>query len=67
VAVAAVVVAVAAWLERPATAVVPGVNGKIAVASDQKGNYEIHVINADGTGQTDISNDAVRDFDKDWG
>jgi Tol biopolymer transport system component len=38
-----------------AQAAFPGINGKIAFASDRDGNYEIYVMNADGTNQTRLT------------
>ncbi|WP_203884821.1 hypothetical protein, partial [Planotetraspora kaengkrachanensis] len=40
----------------PAGAVVPGGNGKIAFTSVRDGNDEIYVMNADGSGQTNLTN-----------
>ena len=34
----------------------PGINGKIAFTSYRDGNQELYVMNADGTGQTNLSN-----------
>src|SRR5438094_10080697 len=34
----------------------PGVNGKIAFASGKDGDYEIYVMNADGTNQIRLTN-----------
>jgi hypothetical protein len=42
-----------------ALAAYPGGNGKIAYESAVTGNFEIFVMNADGTGETNISNDPV--------
>ena len=42
-----------------ALAAYPGGNGKIAYESAVEGNFEIFVMNADGTGQTNVSNDAT--------
>src|SRR5207247_6229282 len=36
-------------------------NGKIAFVSDRDGNFEIYVMNADGTGQTRLTNDTHDD------
>lgn len=44
-----------------ATAVVPGVNGLIAYTSLQDGNYEIYVMNNDGTGQSRLTNNPAVD------
>ena len=34
----------------------PKINGKIAFQSDRDGNFEIYVMNADGSGQMNLSN-----------
>ena len=39
----------------------PGANGKIAFKSDRDGNDEIYVMNADGTGQTRLTNTPAND------
>jgi Tol biopolymer transport system component len=44
-----------------AHAAFPGVNGKIAFASTRTGNYDIYTMNADGTGVTNLTNDAAID------
>ena len=38
-----------------------GRNGKIAFASDRDGNYEIYTMNADGSGQTQLTNTPTAD------
>ena len=44
----------------------PGPNGKIAFESTRDGNDEIYVMNADGTGQTRLTNNAAHDFRPSW-
>src|SRR5437867_1556082 len=45
----------------------PSVNGKIAFASGRDGNFEIYVMNADGTDQTRLTNDPAEEFPPyDW-
>ena len=44
----------------------PGANGKIAFASTRDGNYEIYVMKADGSGQTDLSNNPAGDVEPAW-
>src|SRR5207249_8373560 len=45
----------------------PGVNGKIAFASTRDGNWEIYVMNADGTDQTRLTNHPAEEFPPyDW-
>ncbi len=41
-------------------------NGKIAFTSDRDGNSEIYLMNADGTGQTRLTNNSVRDDYPTW-
>jgi CSLREA domain-containing protein len=41
-------------------------NGKIAFTSDRDGNSEIYVMNADGSGQTRLTNNSVRDDYPTW-
>jgi Tol biopolymer transport system component len=41
-------------------------NGKIAFTSDRDGNREIYLMNADGTGQTRLTNNSVRDDYPTW-
>ena len=65
--IAALTVTVAAWSERPANAVVPGPNGKIAFTSTRDGNAEVYVMNANGTGQTNLTNNMALDIEADWG
>jgi Tol biopolymer transport system component len=57
---AAWVLALAVKVE-PSQAAFPGHNGKIAFQSHRDGNYEIYTMNADGTNQTSISNNAADD------
>jgi dipeptidyl aminopeptidase/acylaminoacyl peptidase len=42
------------------------VNAKIAFNSNRDGNDEIYVMNADGTGQTRLTNNAASDFEPAW-
>jgi WD40 repeat protein len=49
-----------------AHAALPGANGKIAFSSFRDGNAEIYTMNADGTGQTNITNNAALDLDPAW-
>jgi len=41
-------------------------NGKIVFQSNRDGNYEIYVMNADGTNQTRLTNNAASDFNPAW-
>ena len=45
----------------PGKAAFPGANGKIAFTSNRDGNYEIYVMNADGSGQTNLTNNPAFD------
>jgi len=49
-----------------ATGRAPSINGKIAFASDRDGNYEIYVMNADGSGQTRLTNNNYKEGHPDW-
>ena len=45
----------------------PGFNGKIAFSSNTDGDFEIYVMNADGTGVIQLtSNDDVIDVEPSW-
>ena len=44
----------------------PGGNGKIAFTSGRDGNFEIYTMNADGSAQTNITNNAATDRDPAW-
>lgn len=50
----------------PAHATFPGANGRIAFERDVGGNLEIFVMNDDGTGETNLSNNPGNDFDPAW-
>lgn len=39
---------------------------RIAFASDRSGNAEIYVMNADGTGPVNLTNNAAQDFSPNW-
>ena len=60
---------------REAEATLPGLNGKIAFASDRttgegvnnpEGDFEIFTMNRDGTGLTQLTENAAFDFDPEW-
>src|SRR5581483_9196050 len=44
----------------------PGLNGKIAFESTRDGSDNIYVMNADGSGQTQLTNSPALDRDPDW-
>ena len=44
----------------------PGLEGKIAFASDRDGNFEIYVMNADGTGQVRLTDNPADDGWPSW-
>jgi len=50
----------------PAESAFPGANGKIAFNSYRDGNSEIYVMNADGSGQTNLTNNAADERDFAW-
>ena len=47
----------------PALAAFPGMNGKVAFESNRDGNVEIYVMNGDGSGQTNLTNNPAADDD----
>src|SRR3989442_11795477 len=51
---------------RSAQAAFPGTNGLIAFTSDRDGNAEIYTMNADGTGQTNLTNNPFFDCCPAW-
>ena len=53
-------------LAPPAEAAFPGANGKLAFASNRDGNHEVYVMNADGTGQTNLTQNAASDTEPAW-
>jgi dipeptidyl aminopeptidase/acylaminoacyl peptidase len=62
-------VALVAWFAlapSPAHAAFPGANGKIAFASNQSGNYEVYVVNPDGTGIANLTSNPAFDLDSAW-
>jgi TolB protein len=44
----------------------PGTSGKIAFATVRDGNAEVYSMNADGTGQINLTNNAADDSEPDW-
>ena len=50
----------------PSHATSPGENGKIAFTSTRDGNYEVYVMNADGSGQANLTNNAAVDYEPSW-
>jgi len=44
----------------------PKVNGKIAFSSDRDGNYEIYVMNPDGSGQTRLTTNNSKEEHPNW-
>src|ERR1700694_2379111 len=49
-----------------ASAAFPGNNGKIVFSSTRDGNYQIYVMNTDGSGQTRLTTNAARDSAPTW-
>jgi len=60
------VLAVLAVGAPPAESAFPGGNGKIVFQTNRDGNYEIYTMNADGTGQTRLTNNAAEDSAPAW-
>ncbi len=50
----------------PAAAAFPGANGKIAFWTFRDGNAEVYSMNADGTAQTNLTNNAAADYNPAW-
>lgn len=50
----------------PARAAFPGANGKIAFVSDRDGSMEVFVMNADGSGQTNLTSSPAIDWWPSW-
>jgi Tol biopolymer transport system component len=61
--VAAAAVAAMGVAAQSASAAYPGMNGRIAFESTVTGNSEIFAVNADGTGVTNLTQDAAADTD----
>jgi hypothetical protein len=49
-----------------AGAVFPGDNGQIVFQTNRDGNFEIYKMNADGTGQTRLTNNSADDSEPSW-
>ncbi len=49
-----------------AQAAFPSTSGKIAFTSDRDGNWEIYAMNADGSGQTNLTGNTATDFLPGW-
>jgi Tol biopolymer transport system component len=49
-----------------AQATSPGANGRIAFTSLRGGGRDIYVMNADGSGQVNLTNDPASDYDAAW-
>jgi Tol biopolymer transport system component len=50
----------------PARAAFPGEAGKIAWASNRSGNFDIWVMNGDGSAKTQLTTDPASDYDPTW-
>lgn len=50
----------------PGGAAFPGTNGKIAFDSTRDAKWEIYMMNADGSGQTRLTNNGADDLRPDW-
>jgi Tol biopolymer transport system component len=66
VAAATCALAAIAVLSAPVTATVPGGNGKIVFASNAGGQLDVYVVNADGTGRTNLTSAPGLDQDPAW-
>jgi dipeptidyl aminopeptidase/acylaminoacyl peptidase len=53
-------------LVEPAGAAFPGKNGKIAFMSDRDGNEEVYVMNPDGSGPVNLTNNPAIDLKPAW-
>jgi TolB protein len=53
-------------LVRPGLAAFPGANGKLVFTSDRDGNAEIYAMNADGSGQANLTTNPASDSDPAW-
>ena len=62
----ALVLAGAVTAPRRADAAFPTRNGKIAFGSNRDGNFEIYVMNPDGSGQVNLSNSPADDREPAW-
>jgi TolB protein len=62
----AAVIGMVALETAPSSATFPGTNGKIAFSSIRDGNYEIYVMNAGGSGQTNLTNNPAIDQTSGW-
>src|SRR2546425_3331127 len=49
-----------------AFAAFPGVNGKIVFETERDDNWEVYVMNADGSGQTNLTNNPAFDAEPSW-
>jgi Tol biopolymer transport system component len=64
---ALLVLTVLAAIAGPAKASFPGANGKLAFTSDPSGlDLEVYAMNADGSGQTDLTNNPDSDSTPTW-
>ena len=50
----------------PGESAFPGANGKIAFTSHRDGNFEVYAMNADGSGQTRLTNNPAIDLSPIW-
>ena len=64
--IAAAAVVLAGIAAAPASAAVPGVNGRIAFASDRDGDFEIYSMASDGTGLVRLTTSPGVDGGPDW-
>jgi len=65
-ALAALAAVLAADAPEPSSAAFPGLNGKIGFTSDRAGNVDVFSMNADGSAQTNLTNNAAADSQSPW-
>lgn len=59
----AAIAASAVTIAAPASATVPGDNGKVVFASNKAGNYDIYAVNPDGTGIVPLTTNPAHETD----
>ena len=61
-----IVIISSAFGSQSSEAAFPGENGKIAFVSSRTVKFDVFVMNADGDGQTNLTNNAATDSDPAW-
>ena len=62
----ATIAALLCFVASPAHAAFPGTNGKLAYDSAADGDFEIHVVNRDGSGNTQLTSNTIEDKHPAW-